>query len=189
MGIVLEIRPADALALFSIPAICSHTSEYVKHAETHRQRIKHKQYIQYQAKPNSEIFQNHALDIISRMTEPHVAMTAKQQSFISTNITMVVIHSVQNYRHMVINYVLHPYDIIRERYANEKRRMETDNIPGDPTSISIQTCRRHEWLTRWNSGVTVKWINYYRPLSHMASPIVYEPIDLIPWTHHDNVPI
>ena len=62
----------------------------------------------------------------------------------------------------------------------KKRRMETDDIPGDPTPISFQTCRRHEWLTRWNSGVTVKWINYYRPLSYITSSILYEPIDLIP---------
>ena len=52
-------------------------AEYVKYAETHRQRIKHKRYTQYQSKTNSEIFQNHALDIMSRITEPHVAMTAK----------------------------------------------------------------------------------------------------------------
>ena len=107
----------------------------------------------------------------------------------STNITIVIIHSIQNCRNMLVNYVLHSHDIIMERYAYKKRRMETDNIPGDPTPISFQRCRRHEWLTRWNSGVTVKWINYYRPLSYITSPILYEPIDLIPWTHHDNVPI
>ena len=157
--------------------------------KTHRQRIKYKRYTQYQAKPNGEIFQNLALDIMSRMTESHVAMTAKQQSFISTNITIVVIHSIQNCRNMLVKYVLHSHDIIKERYVYKKRRMETDNIPGDPTQISFQRCRRHEWLTRWNSGVTVKWINYYRPLSYITSPILYEPIDLIPWTHHDNVPI
>ena len=145
--------------------------------KTHRQRIKHKRYIQYQAKPNGEIFQNHALDIMSRMAEPHVAMTAKQQSFMSTNITIVVIHSIQNCRNMLVTYVLRSHDIIMERYAYKKRRMETDNIPGDPTPISFQTCHRHEWLTRWNSGVTVKWINYYRPLSYITSPILYEPID------------
>ena len=50
--------------------------------KTHRQRIKYKLYTQYQAKQYGEIFQNHALDIMSRMTEWHVAMTAKQQSFI-----------------------------------------------------------------------------------------------------------
>ena len=72
----------------------------------------------------------------------------------STNITIVVIHSVQNCRNMLVNYVLHSHDIILERYAYKKRRMETDNIPGDPTPISFQRCRRHEWLTRWNSGVT-----------------------------------
>ena len=157
--------------------------------KTHWQRIKHKRFTQYQAKPKGEIFQNHALDIMSRMTESHVAMTAKKQSFISTNITIVVIQSIQNCRNMLVNYVLHSHDIIMERYAYKKRRMETDNIPGDPTPISFQRCRRHEWLTRWNSGVTVKWINYYRPLSYITSPILYEPIDLIPWTHHDKVPI
>ena len=57
---------------------------------------------------------------MSRMTEPHVAMTAKQQSFVSTNITIVVIHSIQNCRNVVVNYVLHPYDIIMERYAYKK---------------------------------------------------------------------
>ena len=85
--------------------------------KTHRQRIKYKRYTQYQAKPNGEIFQNHALDIMSRMTESHVAMTGKQQSFISTNITTVVIHSIQNCRNMLVNYVLHSQDIITERYA------------------------------------------------------------------------
>ena len=83
MGIVLEIRPADALALQSIPAICSHTLNMSNMPKIHRQRIKYKRYTQYQAKPNGEIFQNHALDIMSRMTESHVAMTAKQQSFIN----------------------------------------------------------------------------------------------------------
>ena len=122
--------------------------KYVKHAETHRQRSQHKRYTQYQAKTNSEIFQNHALNIMSRMTEPHVAMTAKQLSFISTNITIVVIHSIQNCRYVVVNYVSHPYDIIMERYAYKQRRMETDNVPEDPTPICIQTCRRREWLTR-----------------------------------------
>ena len=140
-----------------------------------------KRYTQYQAKTNGEIFQNHALDIMSRMTD---TCGHDSQSFIPTNITIAVIHSVQNCRNMVVNYVLHPYDIIVERYAYEKRRMKTNNIPGDPTPISIQTCRRHEWLTMWNSDVTVKWINYYRPLSYIASPILYEPIDFIPWTHH-----
>ena len=146
--------------------------------------IKPKQILKY------SIFQNHALGVMSRMTEPHVAMTAKQQSFIYTNITVVVIHSVRNCRNMVVNYVLHPYDIIMEQYAYEKRRMKADNLPGDPTPISFQTCRRHEWLTRWNSpGVTAKWINYYHFLSYITNPILYEPIDLIHLTHHDNVPI
>ena len=108
----------------------SRQSEYVKRAETHRQRFKHKWYSQYEAKTNSEIFQNHALDIMSRMTEPHVAMPAKQQSFVSTNITIIVIHPVQNCRNMVVNYVLHPHDIIMERYAYKKHRRKTDSIPG-----------------------------------------------------------
>ena len=54
---------------------------------------------------------------MSRMTEPHVAMTAKQQSFISTNITIVVIHYIQNCRIMLVSYVLHSHDIIMEWYA------------------------------------------------------------------------
>ena len=153
----------------------SRQSEYVKHAETHRQRFKHKWYAQYEAKTNSEIFQNHALDIMSRMTEPHVAMPAKQQSFVSTNITIIVIHPVQNCRNMVVNYVLHPHDIIMERYAYKNTGGKRIAYLGDPTPISIQKWHRHEWLTRWNSGVTVKWINYYCPLSYITNPILHEP--------------
>ena len=58
------------------------------------------------------------------MAEPHVTMTVKQQSFISTNITIVVIHSVQNGRNMLLNYILHPYDMIIERSAYEKKHDE-----------------------------------------------------------------
>ena len=64
----------------------------------------------------------------------------------STNITIVIIHSIQNCRNMLVNYVLHSHDIIMERYAYKKHRMETDNIPGDPTPISFQRCPP-SWMT------------------------------------------
>ena len=101
--------------------------------------------------------------------------------YISTNITIAVKHSVQHCRYIEVIYVLHPYDIIMERYAYKKRRMKTNNIPGDPTPISFQTWCRIEWMTRWNSGVSVKWINYCHPLSYIKNPMLYEPILLNPF--------
>ena len=110
-----------------------------------------------------------------RMTESHLAMTSKQQSFISTNITIVFIHSVQNCRNMIINYVLHPYDMLTKN-AEWKRIKYQGILPWSPFKrgavMNDWSCETQ--MSRWNELTTMA---LYRILQYR---FFYEPINFNP---------